>query len=75
MNPSIALDGSTTRPNGTRQGFASPRSSTAPWTEPVRPLKETLYEGDDRLTLDHLQPRSANILVDQAGGQVRLRPL
>jgi len=69
MTPSIALDRGDTRPNGTRQGFASPRS-TAPWTEPAQPLTETLYEGDDRLTLNHLQPRSANILVDRSGGQV-----
>ena len=70
MTPSIALDMGDTRLNGTRQGFASPRSSTTPWTEPVQPLKETLYEGDTRLTLNHLQPRSTNIPVDRFGGQL-----
>ncbi len=70
MTPSIALDSGATRLIGTRQGFASPQSSTAPWTEPVQPLKETLYEGDDRLTLNHLQPRSTNILVGRFRGQV-----
>jgi len=70
MNPSIALDRGAMRPNGTRQGCASPRPSAAPWTEPARPLTETLYEGDDRLTLNHLQPRSTNNFADHAGVQV-----
>jgi len=75
MNPSIALDGGATRPNGTRQGCASPRSYPAHGARlPVRPTVLRRSEPLERTNLNTAARGSWPVTPKSSLHRTSLRP-